>query len=82
MKMKDVSECNQHIDFKKVSLIGGVLMLLSAVLMVDSLLVSFPFAADFSIIHQAIAHILAIVLAGVFKVGYVTYIVYERRLPF
>ncbi|MBE1275604.1 hypothetical protein [Enterovibrio baiacu] len=73
----------QGIDFKRVTQVGGVLMFLSALMMIGSLLVSFPFADAFSITHQTIAHIMTIVLAGVFKVGYVTYIVgrYERKLP-
>ncbi|MEZ8083392.1 hypothetical protein [Enterovibrio norvegicus] len=83
MTTKILSTNPQGIDFKKVTQVGGVLMFLSAIMMAGSLLVSFPFADAFSIIHQTIAHIMTIVLAGVFKVGYVTYIVgrYERKLP-
>jgi cbb3-type cytochrome oxidase subunit 3 len=47
-------------------------------------MISFPFAEHFTIVQQAVAHIFTIVMAGVFKVGYVAFIVgkYERKLPF
>ncbi|BCL73061.1 conserved hypothetical protein [Vibrio nigripulchritudo MADA3029] len=71
-------------DFKRVSEIGGTVMIVSLLIMTATLLISFPYANHFSIIQQAIAHIGTIIFAGVFKVGYVAYIVgrYERNLSF
>ncbi|PSW21182.1 hypothetical protein C9I98_04315 [Photobacterium sanctipauli] len=68
--------------FKKVSMLGGSVMLISLSILITSLLISFPLADHFTIIQQAIAHITTIVIAGVFKVGYVIFIVgrYERGL--
>ncbi|MEZ8093023.1 hypothetical protein [Photobacterium swingsii] len=70
--------------FKIASLIGGIIMVLSLIILTSSLLISFPFADNFTIYQQAIAHVTTIVIAGVFKVGYVIFIVgrYERGLAF
>ncbi|CZF80842.1 hypothetical protein GCE9029_02228 [Grimontia celer] len=83
MEVVNQSGNERGINFKKVTQVGGMLMIMSGLIMVSSLLISFPFADNFSIFHQTIAHIVTIVIAGVFKVGYVTYIVgrYERSLP-
>ncbi|MDD1780201.1 hypothetical protein LRP49_03210 [Enterovibrio sp. ZSDZ35] len=69
-------------NFKQISGIGGAAMILSSAVMTATILISFPYAEHFTIIEQAIAHIGTIIFAGVFKVGYVTYIVgrYERDL--
>ncbi|SKA63838.1 hypothetical protein [Enterovibrio nigricans] len=69
-------------DFKQISVVGGAAMIISSAVMTATILISFPYADQFSIVEQAIAHIGTIVFAGVFKVGYVTYIVgrYERKL--
>ncbi|GEM79148.1 hypothetical protein [Vibrio superstes] len=71
-------------DFKKVTQIGGIILIFSALVMVISILVSFPFASHFSIGTQIAAHIVTILTAGVLKVGYVAFIVgkYERGLAF
>lgn len=69
-------------EFKTVSMLGGIVMVISLAVMSTTILISFPYANHFSIIQQAIAHIGTIIFAGVFKVGYVAYIVgrYERNL--
>lgn len=71
-------------DFKKVTQIGGVVLVFSVTVMMISILISFPFASHFSIGQQIAAHIVTIVAAGVLKVGYVVFIVgkYERGLSF
>ncbi len=71
-------------DFRKVTKVGACIMAASFSLMLCTILISFPLAHKFSLIQQAIAHVLTIVLAGFFKVGYVAFIVgkYERKLPF
>ncbi len=70
--------------FKNVSIAGGLVMILSAMVFTSTLLISFPFAEAFSIMQQAIAHIMTIVFAGVFKVGYVVFAIgrHERQLDF
>ncbi len=79
-----VISLKQQANFKRVSQLGIVLMIFASISMILSFLVSFPLAGYFTLMQQAIAHILTIVLAGVLKVGYVIYIIgrYERRLPF
>jgi hypothetical protein len=79
-----MKENNARNIFQKVTRTGGILMLFSLTLMTCSFMISFPFAEHFTIVQQAVAHIFTIVMAGVFKVGYVAFIVgkYERKLPF
>ena len=69
-------------EFKTVSMLGKIVMVVSLAVMSTTILISFPYASHFSIIQQAIAHIGTIIFAGIFKVGYVSYIVgrYERNL--
>lgn len=70
------------LSFKQVSQIGVVTLWVSGVAMVVSLLISFGYAHQFSLGEQIVAHIVTIVAAGFFKLGYVAYIAgrYERNL--
>ena len=71
-------------NFRKVTKVGACIMATSFSLMIFTILISFPFAHHFSLLQQAIAHVLTIILAGFLKVGYVAFIIgkYERKLPF
>ncbi|GAM57903.1 hypothetical protein JCM19231_1414 [Vibrio ishigakensis] len=70
---------SNQFDFAKVTRVGAMTMIGSALMMCISILVSFPLAENFTIIQQAVAHIGTIVFAGLFKVGYVTYIVGRKE---
>jgi hypothetical protein len=74
---------NQQV-FEKVTTIGLIVMICSISIFTSTLLISFPFAEHFSIMQQALAHIMTIVFAGVFKVGYVVFAIgrHERKLSF
>lgn len=69
----------EQFNFAKVTKVGAMTMIGSALMMTLSIMISFPLAENFSIIQQAVAHIGTIVFAGLFKVGYVTYIVGRKE---
>ncbi|MPW29543.1 hypothetical protein F9L16_11085 [Agarivorans sp. B2Z047] len=50
---------------------GNWLMLVSLLVIISSIIISYPLAQAFSIPMQITAHISTIVFAGVLKVGYV-----------
>lgn len=64
----------------KVIYYSRITLLLSAVLLVTCLLISYPFAEDFSLPVQIGAHILTIVFAGAFKVAVVALMAASKEL--
>lgn len=67
-----------------ISKLGGAMMLFSGFILMLSLLITFPFASAFSIAIQVGGHILTIVSAAIFKVGYIVFAVgrHERGMDF
>ncbi|WP_198531266.1 hypothetical protein [Thauera phenolivorans] len=51
--------------------LGLGMMLVAALAMVGTILIAYPYAANFSLPAQIAAHLLLPVAAGVFKLGYV-----------
>ncbi len=69
-----VADCFVRSDgsnYDKLLLIANSLLILSALMMVVSITMSFVFPHYFTISVQVVAHIVTIVFAGVLKVAYV-----------
>jgi len=59
------------LNFQKCLLIGNYLMLVSFIIVLSSILVTFTYDAHFNISTQVAAHIATIIFAGLLKIGYV-----------
>ncbi|WP_163132693.1 hypothetical protein [Agarivorans sp. Alg241-V36] len=69
-----IVDSKQPSDFRQYMrcIVGGNwLMLVSLVVIISSIIISYPLAQAFSMPMQITAHISTIVFAGVLKVGYV-----------
>ncbi|WP_197469173.1 MULTISPECIES: hypothetical protein [unclassified Oleiphilus] len=60
-------------NFAAISSVGGKVMAVSGLILVLSILVSYPFASMFSLVIQLIGHIVTIVSAAAFKIGYIVF---------
>ncbi len=59
------------LGFQKCLVIGNYLMVISFLVVVGSICITFGYDESFSISSQIVAHIATIVFAGLLKIGYV-----------
>ncbi|MEW6995089.1 hypothetical protein AADZ84_12575 [Colwelliaceae bacterium MEBiC 14330] len=59
------------LGFQKCLVIGNYLMVISFLVVLSSIAITFAYDESFSISSQIVAHIATIVFAGLLKIGYV-----------
>tara|TARA_R110000744_G_scaffold47688_1_gene104809 strand:+ start:350 stop:622 length:273 start_codon:yes stop_codon:yes gene_type:complete len=68
---KHLPKVKHALSFQKCLVLGNTMMLISIIVIMLSINVTFVFDSDFAIWIQILAHIATIVFAGALKLGYV-----------
>ncbi|WP_342804946.1 hypothetical protein [Alteromonas sp. M12] len=67
-------------QFKSLLLGANLVLIISVILFVLSILISYPFAEYFSMLTQTFSHISTIIVAAILKVGYVVRCIAQHGL--
>lgn len=68
---RQLPDVENALGFQKCLIIGNYMMLLSLLIVLSSVCITFAFDQHFAISLQVLAHIATIIFAGLLKLGYV-----------